>query len=215
MSAPPTSPSFRARRDHRLARRTSSGAIPRVLLFLMLRRRCCGSASSISASLFALLLQSFFSIDEFSGLINREFTLDLWQLLQAANFDIILRTVTWPRVTLGLGYRRLSHRLLRGALCAREMEGAILSGRHAAAVVELSRQGLCLEAHPREGGHPHLGVRTLHLGMWLVDAWLALPVVGGNSLSISYTGTFLVFLYVWLPFMILPIQAALERVPAI
>ena len=26
-------------------------------------------------SLFALLLQSFFSIDEFSGLINREFTL--------------------------------------------------------------------------------------------------------------------------------------------
>jgi putative spermidine/putrescine transport system permease protein len=39
------------------------------------------------------------------------------------------------------------------------------------------------------------------------------PVVGGNSLSTSPTGTFLVFLYVWLPFMILPIQASLERVP--
>jgi putative spermidine/putrescine transport system permease protein len=38
-------------------------------------------------------------------------------------------------------------------------------------------------------------------------------VVGGNSLSTSPTGTFLVFLYVWLPFMILPIQASLERVP--
>jgi putative spermidine/putrescine transport system permease protein len=37
--------------------------------------------------------------------------------------------------------------------------------------------------------------------------------VGGNSLSTSPTGTFLVFLYVWMPFMILPIQAALERVP--
>ena len=37
--------------------------------------------------------------------------------------------------------------------------------------------------------------------------------IGGNSLSVSWTGTFLVFLYVWLPFMILPIQAALERVP--
>jgi putative spermidine/putrescine transport system permease protein len=53
----------------------------------------------------------------------------------------------------------------------------------------------------------------LHL-TWLLEGWLALPVIGGNSLSVSYTGTFLVFLYVWLPFMILPVQAALERVPA-
>ncbi len=52
----------------------------------------------------------------------------------------------------------------------------------------------------------------LHL-TWLLDAYLAIPVIGGNSLSVSYTGTFLVFLYVWLPFMILPLQAALERVP--
>src|SRR5690606_25354795 len=52
----------------------------------------------------------------------------------------------------------------------------------------------------------------LHL-TWLLDAWLAIPVIGGNSLSVSHTGTFLVFLYVWLPYMILPIQAALERVP--
>ena len=49
--------------------------------------------------------------------------------------------------------------------------------------------------------------------LWLLDAWLSLPVIGGNSLSVSYTGTFIVFVYVWMPFMILPIQAALERVP--
>ena len=53
----------------------------------------------------------------------------------------------------------------------------------------------------------------LHL-TWLLEAWLAAPVVGGNSLSVSYTGTFIVFVYVWLPYMILPVQAALERVPA-
>jgi putative spermidine/putrescine transport system permease protein len=47
----------------------------------------------------------------------------------------------------------------------------------------------------------------------LLDAVLAVPVVGGPSLSTSYLGTFLVFLYVWLPFMILPVVAALERVP--
>jgi putative spermidine/putrescine transport system permease protein len=48
---------------------------------------------------------------------------------------------------------------------------------------------------------------------WLLDAVLALPLIGGPSLSTSYLGTFLVFLYVWLPFMILPTKAALERVP--
>jgi len=42
---------------------------------------------------------------------------------------------------------------------------------------------------------------------------LALPVIGGPSLSVSYLGMFLVFTYMWLPYMILPTQAALERVP--
>jgi ABC-type spermidine/putrescine transport system permease subunit I len=50
-------------------------------------------------SLFALLLQSFFSIDDFSGLINYEFTLATYrQLLSDANFDIIVRTVTMAAV---------------------------------------------------------------------------------------------------------------------
>jgi putative spermidine/putrescine transport system permease protein len=45
-------------------------------------------------SLFALLLQSFFSIDEFSGMINREFTLKTYgELFQPTNIDIIVRTV--------------------------------------------------------------------------------------------------------------------------
>jgi putative spermidine/putrescine transport system permease protein len=43
---------------------------------------------------------------------------------------------------------------------------------------------------------------------------LSLPVVGGSSLSTSNLGRFLVFTYVWLPYMILPTQAAIERVPA-
>ena len=54
--------------------------------------------------------------------------------------------------------------------------------------------------------------KGLHLS-WLLDGILALPVIGGPSLSFSYIGTFLVFVYIWLPYMILPIQAALERVP--
>jgi putative spermidine/putrescine transport system permease protein len=53
---------------------------------------------------------------------------------------------------------------------------------------------------------------TLHL-QWVIDALLSVPVIGGSSLSFSYIGTFLVFVYIWLPYMILPIQSSLERVP--
>ena len=52
----------------------------------------------------------------------------------------------------------------------------------------------------------------LHLG-WALDKLLAVEPIGGPSLSFSYIGTFLVFVYIWLPYMILPTQAALERVP--
>jgi len=47
----------------------------------------------------------------------------------------------------------------------------------------------------------------------ILASYLSLPVVGGPSLAISYTGVFLVFVYIWLPYMIIPIQTALERVP--
>ena len=45
-------------------------------------------------SLFALLLQSFYSLDEFSGLIVHEFTFSTYrQLFTPTNLTIILRTV--------------------------------------------------------------------------------------------------------------------------
>ena len=54
--------------------------------------------------------------------------------------------------------------------------------------------------------------RLVHLD-GLLGLYLSLPVVGGPSLSVSMTGIFIVFVYIWLPYMILPIQSALERVP--
>jgi putative spermidine/putrescine transport system permease protein len=47
----------------------------------------------------------------------------------------------------------------------------------------------------------------------LLEAVLSLPGIGGPSLSFSALGMFVVFVYVWLPYMILPTVAALERVP--
>ncbi|TIX58055.1 MAG: ABC transporter permease, partial [Mesorhizobium sp.] len=163
-------------------------------------------------SLFALLLQSFFSIDEFSGLINREFTLKTYgDLLQAANLDIILRTVTMAALVtfasaiIAFPIAYYAARYARGRWKALFYLGIMLP-LWSSYLVKIYAWKLILA---KEGILTWL-LAKLHL-LWLLDAWLSLPIVGGNSLSVSSTGTFIVFVYVWLPFMILPVQAALER----
>jgi putative spermidine/putrescine transport system permease protein len=47
----------------------------------------------------------------------------------------------------------------------------------------------------------------------VLNAVLAVPTIGGPSLSVSMYGTFLAFVYVWLPYMIIPVYTALGRVP--
>ena len=67
---------------------------PRLLLLLMLAPPLLWLGIIYLGSLFALLAQSFFSIDEFSGLINHELTLKTYgELLRPSNLDIIVRTV--------------------------------------------------------------------------------------------------------------------------
>jgi putative spermidine/putrescine transport system permease protein len=187
---------------------------PKLLLLLMLTPPLLWLGIVYLGSLFALLLQSFFSIDDFSGLINREFTLKTYgELLRPANFDIIVRTVTMAAcVTLAsavvafpIGY--YAARYARGKWKALFYLGIMLP-LWSSYLVKIYAWKLILA---KEGILTWLFAK-LHLS-WLLDAWLSLPYVGGNSLSVSFTGTFIVFVYVWLPFMILPIQAALERVP--
>jgi putative spermidine/putrescine transport system permease protein len=187
---------------------------PKVLLLLMLLPPLLWLGVVYIGSLFALLAQSFFSIDEYSGLINREFTLKTYgDLFQAANLDIILRTVTMAAlVTLASAIVAFpiayyAARYARGRWKALFYLGIMLP-LWSSYLVKIYAWKLILA---KEGILTWL-LGKLHL-QWLLDAWLSLPVVGGNSLSVSFTGTFIVFVYVWLPFMILPVQAALERVP--
>jgi len=79
-------------------------------------------------------------------------------------------------------------------------------------VVKLSSQGYSWKLILAEEGILNWLFETLHLA-WILQACLSIPVLCGNSLSVSWTGTFLVFLYVWFPFIILPVEAALERAP--
>jgi len=187
---------------------------PTLFLFLMLTPPVLWLGIVYLGALFALLLQSFFAIDEFSGLITREFTLKTYaELLRPANLDIIVRTVAMAAVvTLGAAIVAFpiayyAARYARGKWKAVFYLGIMLP-LWSSYLVKVYAWKLILA---KEGILTWLFAK-LHL-TWLIEAWLSLPIVGGNSLSISYTGTFLVFLYVWLPFMVLPIQAALERVP--
>ncbi|WP_189343858.1 MULTISPECIES: ABC transporter permease [unclassified Mesorhizobium] len=187
---------------------------PKLLLLLMLLPPVLWLGIVYIGSLFALLLQSFFSIDEFSGLINREFTLKTYgDLLQAANLDIILRTVTMAALVtlasavIAFPIAYYAARYARGRWKALFYLGVMLP-LWSSYLVKVYAWKLILAKE---------GILTWLLGklnlLWVLDGWLSLPIVGGNSLSVSFTGTFIVFVYVWLPFMILPVQAALERVP--
>ena len=187
---------------------------PALLLMLMLIPPVLWLGIIYIGSLIALLLQSFFSIDEFSGMINYELTFSTYrQLLHPANFDIILRTVlmaaavTLASAVLAFPIAYYAARYATGKWKAFFYIGVMLPLWSSYLVkvyawkLILAKEGILTWAFAK-----------LHL-TWLLDAILAIPVIGGNSLSISYIGTFLVFIYVWLPFMILPVQAALERVP--
>jgi len=165
-------------------------------------------------SLLALLLQSFYSLDEFSGLVVHDFTLSTYeQLFSATNLTIILRTavmaalVTLASAVVAFPIAYYAARHARGGWKAL-FYLAVMMPLWSSYLVKVYAWKLILA---KEGIITWVASR-LGLG-WLLDGILSLPVIGGSSLSFSYIGTFIVFVYIWLPYMILPTQAALERVP--
>ncbi len=187
---------------------------PRLLTALLIAPPLIWLGVVYLGSLAALLLQSFYSIDEFSGVVVREFTLRTYgELFRPANLDIIVRTttmaasVTLASAVLAFPIAYFAARYARGRWKAAFYLGIMLPLWSSYLVkvyawkLILAKEGIITWAADSIGATP------------LLNAALALPVVGGNSLSTSYIGTFLVFVYVWLPYMILPMQAALERVP--
>ncbi|GGH60051.1 ABC transporter permease subunit [Frigidibacter albus] len=188
---------------------------PWVLLALLLAPPLLWLGVVYVGSLVALLWQSFYSIDEFSGMVVPELTLKTYaELLRPSNADVILRTatmaaaVTVASAVLAFPIAYYAARYAKGRWKAAFYLGVMLPLWSSYLVkvyawkLILAKEGIVTWAF--EG----LGAGNI------LNAVLAIPVIGGNSLSTSYIGTFLVFLYVWLPFMILPMQASLERVPA-
>ena len=187
---------------------------PGILLALLIAPPLLWLGVVYLGSLAALLMQSFYSIDEFSGVVVEEFTLKTYaELLRPSNFDIILRTLLMSAaVTLGAAIiafpiAYFAARYARGRWKAVFYLGILLPLWSSYLVkvyawkLILAREGILTWAAEGIGAG------------FVLDALLSLPAIGGNSLSTSFIGTWLVFLYVWLPYMILPMQASLERVP--
>lgn len=165
-------------------------------------------------SLAAMLVQSFYQLDDFSGKIVQEFTLKNYlALLLPANLAIIVRTVGMAAaVTLACALLAFPLAFYIARYASPRAKGllymAVLLPLWSSYIVRvyawkliLSKEGILMYA-----------VNGVHLG-WVTDALLGLPLIGGPSLSVSAIGMFIAFTYVWLPYMVLPIQASLERMP--
>lgn len=165
-------------------------------------------------SLSAMLVQSFFYLDDFSGRIVRQFSARTYQqLFVQSNVDIMLRTVGMAAavtiaaalIAFPLAYYMARHASYR-------VKGLLYLGvmlpLWSSYLVRVYAWKLILAQE---------GIITWvanGLGLGGVLQWLLeLPGIGGPSLSFSYIGLFFVFVYIWLPYMILPITTALERVP--
>jgi putative spermidine/putrescine transport system permease protein len=187
---------------------------PRLLLVLLLTPPLLWLGVVYLGSLAALLVQSFYSIDEFSGVVVREFTLATYaELFKAQNLDIILRTltmaigVTLTSAVIAFPIAYFAARFASGRWKALFYLGVMLPLWSSYLVkvyawkLILAKEGIITWAAEQVGAGPLMG-RALE------EQWF-----GGSSLSTSPVGTFIVFVYIWMPYMILPMQAALERVP--
>jgi putative spermidine/putrescine transport system permease protein len=188
---------------------------PTLYLLLLLVPPLLWFGTVYLGSLFALLIQSFYAIDDFTARIVYEPTLATYRqvITQPANLDIIQRTlvmaigVTIACALIAFPIANFMARYASSRAKAFFYVGVMLPMWMSYLVkvyawrLILAKQGILswlFDAVGLQG---------------VIDTVLRVPGIGGPSLSSSYLGMFIVFVYMWLPFMILPLAAALERVP--
>ena len=166
-------------------------------------------------SLLVFLFHSFFYLDGFTGKIVYKLSLNTITELfsSAANIDILIRTVLLAAtVSMGAALIGFPIAYYMAKFTSPKIKIffylAIMLPLWSSYLVRVYSWKLILAKE----GIINWVFAKLH-ATWILDAILSIPVIGGPSLSISYLGMFLVFTYIWLPFMILPIHASLERVP--
>ena len=187
---------------------------PKLILALLLGPPMLYMLVVYLGSLFALLINSFFYLEEFTGLVVRQFTLRTYaKLFEPTNLGIFWRTgsmamaVTIADVAIAfpLAYyiARFASTRLKTYLYI-----AVTLPLWSSYLVRVYAWKLILAKE---------GIVSWFMNLFglefILDKLLSIPSIGGSSLSLSPIGMFIVFCYIWLPYMIVPIQTALERVP--
>ena len=187
---------------------------PQLVLFLLLGPPLIYMLIVYLGSLFSLLINSFYAIDGFTGLIVRKFTLSTYaQIFSVANREIFTRTASMAAavtlvdvlIAFPLAYyiaKFASPRLKTWLLIA------VTIPLWSSYLVRVYAWKLILAKE---------GILSWFINLLQLDGaleWLlSFESIGGSSLALSPIGMFIVFVYIWLPYMIIPIQTALERVP--
>ena len=187
---------------------------PKLILALLLGPPLLYMFVVYLGSLIALLVNSFFYLEEFTGLVVREFTLRTYaKLFEPTNLGIFWRTASMAMavtiadiiIAFPLGYyiARFSSRRMKTFLYI-----AVTLPLWSSYLVRVYAWKLILAKEGIISWFFHLfGLQ------FVLDKLLSIPEIGGSSLSLSPIGMFIAFCYIWLPYMIVPIQTALERVP--
>ena len=187
---------------------------PHLILALLLAPPLVSFVVVYLGALASMMLNSFFYLDGFTGKVVQQFTLQTYsKLLEPTNLDIFGRTTVMASiVTLAciviafpLSYYMARHASPRMKTF---LYLAVTLPLWSSYVVRVYSWKLILAQEGIISWFSHL----IHADGAL-DWYLSLPFVGGPSLSVSWTGIFLVFVYIWVPYMIIPITTALERVP--
>jgi putative spermidine/putrescine transport system permease protein len=161
-----------------------------------------------------MLINSFFSLDSFTGQVVHQFTLQTYaKLLIPTNLQIFLRTtVMAAMVTIACIFIAFPLAYYMARFASPRMKTflflAVSLPLWSSYIVRVYSWKLILAQE---------GIVSWFAGLvglqGLLNWYLSSELLGGPSLAISMTGIFIVFVYIWLPYMILPIQTALERVP--
>ena len=187
---------------------------PRLVLSLLLGPPLLYFVVVYLGSLFALLLNSFYYLEEFTGLVVRQFTLTTYaKLFTPTNLGIFFRTASMA-LTVTIADAVIAFPL--AYYIARFAPKKIKTYLYIAVTIPLWSSYL-VRVYAWKLILAKEGIVSWFFNLFglqfILDKILSIPVIGGSSLSLSPIGMFIAFCYIWLPYMIVPIQTALERVP--
>lgn len=187
---------------------------PKLILALLLGPPLLYMLVVYLGSLFTLLINSFFYLEEFTGLVVRQFTLRTYlQLFSPTNLGIFGRTagmalavtvvdavIAFPLAYYVARYASPRWKTFLYIAVTLPLWSSYLVRVYAWKLI-LAKEGII------SWFFNLLGLQGI------LDWILSIPGIGGSSLSLSPLGMLIAFCYIWLPYMIVPIQTALERVP--